>query len=185
MSRNGKKAVQTGQDFPASVSKALSSKVWPGASYLSRLRGSDESRFSVRPLAKRRLDAVDMSVGEHDGPADRREFYGNYDWQLAVARRDRRVGNPRCNKPDHGRNLDRQKRVRGIQMRDKNADGEFLDEILPSCSRTLHKYVNFRRAVWILIISMSRQLAECSQPIGCGVKGPHRGGKLSGLIPVW
>lgn len=111
--------------------------MWPWASFLSRLRGSDESRFSIRPVAKRQLDAVDMSVGEYDGPAYRQEFSDNDDWQLAVARRDRCVGNSHCNKPDHGRSLDRQKRARGIQMRDKNADGEFLDEMLQSCSCTL------------------------------------------------
>jgi hypothetical protein len=104
---------------------------------LSRLRDPDESRLSIQPLTKRQLDAIDMSVGECGGPADRKGFSDNDDWQLAVARRDRLVGNPRCNKPDHGRSQDRQKRVRGIQLRDKNADEEFLDEILPSCSRTL------------------------------------------------
>jgi hypothetical protein len=82
-----------------------------------------------------------MSVDEFDGPAGPQEFSDTDDWQLAVAPCDRRVGNPRCNKPDHGRSLDRQKRVRGIQMPDKNADGEFVDEILPSCSRTLPSIV--------------------------------------------
>ncbi len=104
---------------------------------MSRLRDPDESRLLIQPLAKHQLDAVDMPVGECDGPADRQGFSDNDDWQLAVARRDRLVGNPRCNKPDHGRSQDRQKRVHGIQLRDKNADEEFLDEILPSCSRTL------------------------------------------------
>ena len=111
--------------------------MWPLASFLSRFHDPDESRLSIQSLAKRQLDAVDRSVGEFDGPADRQEFSGNDDWRLAVARRDRLVGNPRCNKPDHGRSQGRQKRARGIQMRDKNADGEFLNEIVPSCSRTL------------------------------------------------
>jgi len=78
-----------------------------------------------------------MSVGEYDGPADRQRFSDNDNWRLAVAQRDRCVGNPHCNKPDHGRSLDIQNRACDIQMRDKNADGEFSDEMLPSCSCTL------------------------------------------------
>ncbi len=129
--------------------------MWPWASFLSRPRDPDESRLSIQPLAKRQSDAVDMSVGEYDGPAGRQEFSGNDDWQLAVARRDRLVGNPRCNKPDHGRSLCRQKRVRGIQMRGRIADGEFVDEILPSCSRTLPSITGMIKTPSAMMVEVS------------------------------
>ena len=106
----------------------------------SKVSGRTVADSQNQPLANRQLDAVDMSVGEYDGPADRQGFSDNDNWRLAVAQRDRCVGNPHCNKPDHGRSLDRQKRARGIQMRDKNADEEFLDEILPSCSPYVTRY---------------------------------------------
>jgi hypothetical protein len=35
-----------------------------------------------------------------------------------------------------------------------------------------------------LISGLEAESFAC-EPIGCGVEGPHRGGKLSGLIPVW
>jgi hypothetical protein len=119
-----------------------------------------------------------MSVGESDGPADPQEFSDTDDWQLAVALRDRRVGNPRCNKLDHGRSLDRQKRVRGIQMPDKNADGEFVDEILPSCSRTLPSITGLIKTPLAMMVAVridgAVQIHAFSS--GCQQDGPGRQG---------
>lgn len=40
----------------------------------SKVSGWTVADSQNQPLAKRQLDAVDMSVGEYDGPADRQEF---------------------------------------------------------------------------------------------------------------
>jgi len=40
----------------------------------SKVSGWTVADSKNQPLAKRQLDAVDMSVGEYDGPADRQEF---------------------------------------------------------------------------------------------------------------
>jgi len=40
----------------------------------SKVSGRTVADSQNQPLANRQLDAVDMSVGEYDGPADRQEF---------------------------------------------------------------------------------------------------------------